>query len=293
MRGLDPAGNLQLSNYEVVIEPNQSWLRIDWQQIWEYRDLLGLLVRREFLWKYKQTILGPLWFVLQPLLKTIVFTVIFGRVAQISTDGLPPLLFYLCGLLGWTYLEQNLTTGGTIFTTNAYIFGKVYFPRLVMPLSLIVSNLFALGLQFISFLSFYFYFKFFTTTGAAFAMQPNAVLVPLLVIQVGALSLGVCLWMSSLTAKYRDLIHLLQFLIQLWMFATPIIFPLSKVKAEYRWIMNLNPMTAIVESFRYCLLGTGAVTPLTMLISIGLTLVICISGILMFQRTERTFIDTV
>lgn len=282
-----------LANYEVRIEPNQSWLRIDWRSIWEYRDLLKLLVRREFLWKYKQTVLGPLWFVVQPLLTTIVFTVIFGHVAHISTDGTPPVLFYLCGLLGWKYLEQNITNGGAIFTNNAGLFGKVYFPRLIMPLSLVTSNLFALALQFVTFLAFYFYFKIFTSTGASFGMNVNVLWLPLLIAQTALLSLGVTLWMSSMTAKYRDLIHLLAFITQLWMFATPVIYPLSNVPAKWKWIADLNPMTAIVEAFRFCLLGTGALSPLTLGLSIGMTLLIVLSGVLVFQRTERTFIDTV
>lgn len=289
----DSAHDASFSHYQVVIQPNQTWLRIDWHSIWEYRDLLKLLVRREFLWKYKQTVLGPLWFVVQPLLTTIVFTVIFGHVAHISTDGLPPLLFYLCGLLGWKYLEQNITNGGAIFTNNAYLFGKVYFPRLIMPLSLVTSNLFALALQFVTFLAFYFYFKFCTPAGATFGMNIHVLWLPLLIAQTALLSLGVTLWMSSMTAKYRDLIHLLAFITQLWMFATPVIYPLSNVPPRWKWIADLNPMTAIVEGFRACLLGISALNPATLSISIGMTLLIVLSGILAFQRTERTFIDTV
>jgi lipopolysaccharide transport system permease protein len=223
----------------------------------------------------------------------VVFTIVFGRIANISTNGLPPVLFYLCGLLSWNYVQQNLANGGTVFITNASMFGKVYFPRLVVPLAMIISNLFAFALQLVSFFGFFVYFKFFTPAATSFGLHHGAFFLPLLIAQTAALSLGVCLWMSSLTAKYRDLTHLLQFLIQLWMFATPVIYPLSNVPAKWKWLADLNPMSAIVEAFRLCLLGTGALDAHTVTLSVCITLAVLGTGVLMFQRTERTFIDTV
>jgi lipopolysaccharide transport system permease protein len=280
--------------HEIVIQPNQAWLRVDWALLWEYRDLLALLVHREFASKYKQTILGPAWFILQPLMTSLVFTVFFGNIAGVSTDGIPHVLFYLCNQLGWNYLQQNISAGGSIFTTNANLFGKVYFPRLVVPLSVVLSNLFACLLQLASFLIIYAGFYLFIPAAMKnLHLTPSAFLLPLLFLHTGALSLGVCLWMSSLTAKYRDLSQVMQLLVQLWMFASPVIYPLSKFPAKWRWVAEINPMTAILESFRLCLLGKGTITAGSLFISIAGTVVILLTGMLLFQRTERTFIDTV
>lgn len=288
-----PAAAMPLSPHETIIEPNQAWLRLDWSQLWEYRDLLALLIHREFASKYKQTILGPAWFILQPLMTSVVFTIFFGHVAKVPTDGITPVLFYLCNQLGWNYLQQNLLNGGSIFTTNAYLFGKVYFPRLVMPISVVLSNLFACVLQLISFLLISAAFMLFVPGTHGLVLTPGALLIPLLFLQTAALSLGVCLWMSSLTAKYRDLNQLLQFIVQLWMFASPVILPLSNFPARWRWLAELNPMTAILESFRLCLFGVGTLTEFSLTMSLSITLLLLITGMLLFQRTERTFIDTV
>jgi len=288
-----PMPAITLGTHETIIEPNQAWLRVNWAQLWEYRDLLGLLVHREFASKYKQTILGPAWFILQPLMTSLVFTIFFGRVAKVRTDGIPPVLFYLCGQLGWNYLQQNLATGGSIFTTNANLFGKVYFPRLVMPISVVLSNLFACVLQLISFLVIYLGFILLVPEARGLHLTVAALLLPLLYLAAGALSLGVCLWMSSLTAKYRDLTQVMQFIVQLCMFASPVMYPLSEYPAKWRWVAEINPMTAILESFRLCLFGIGTLTPVSLCISIGTTLVLLLTGMLVFQRTERTFIDTV
>jgi lipopolysaccharide transport system permease protein len=285
------ARTVTLGSHEIIIEPNQAWLRVDWAQLWEYRDLLMLLVHREFASKYKQTILGPAWFILQPLMTSVVFTIFFGHVAKVPTDGLPPVLFYLCGQLGWNYLQQNISTGGSIFTTNADLFGKVYFPRLVMPISVVLSNLFACVLQLCSFLVIYLGFKLLGASGLHLTVSVLAL--PLLFLATGALSLGVCLWMSSLTAKYRDLTQVLQLFVQLWMFASPVIYPLSTYPIKWRWVTYFNPMTAILEAFRLCLLGTGTLTTASLVVSIAGTLLLLVSGMLIFQRTERTFIDTV
>ena len=281
------------SCHEIVVEPNRGWLRIDWREMWEYRDLLVLLVRRDFLAKYKQTLLGPAWFIVQPLLTTVMFVIVFGRVAQIPTDGIPAPLFYLCGLLAWNYFAQNVAAGATTFTANAQLFGKVYFPRLIVPLATIVSNLFAFVLQLAPFAVVFGYYKFFTGEGANIPVDWRVLLVPLLLLQTSLFSLGVSLWMSASTAKYRDLVHLNAFIIQLWMFATPVIYPLSKIPARLEWLAWLNPMAAIVEAFRIVLLGRGTLSVGCLVTSIVATLAVTVSGIVIFQKMERTAVDRV
>lgn len=281
------------ANVEYIIEPNRSWFRIPWREIIQYRDLLFLLVRRDFVSQYKQTVLGPLWFVIRPLATTIVFTVIFGKVAKISTDGLPQMLFYLCGLLGWSYFSRCMGATSTTFISNASLFGKVYFPRLVVPLSLVVSNLIAFGIQLATFLFFWVYFACFTEGGSYVHMTWFVLLLPLLLLQSAAIGLGVGLWMSSLTAKYRDFVHVAGFMTQLWMYATPVVYPLSLVPERWRWACALNPLTGIVESFRYAFLGQGSVDGGYLVLSVITTVVLLVSGALVFSRTERTFIDTV
>ena len=296
MKAADPITAPSPLPHEILIQPNQSWLRLDGGQLWEYRDLLGLLIHREFASKYKQTILGPAWFILQPLMTAIVFTIFMGRVAKMPTDGIPSVLFYLCGQLSWNYLQQNLATGGAIFLTNATLFGKVYFPRLVVPISVVLSNLFACVLQLASFLLIYLgYVELIPGAGALHLhLSPGAILlVPLLYVATGALSLGVCLWMSSLTAKYRDLSQVLQLVVQFWMFASPVLYPLSNFPVKWRWVAEINPMTAILEAFRLCLFGKGTLTAESLAMSVAGTVVLLLTGILVFQRTERTFIDTV
>ncbi|MEA3188611.1 MAG: lipopolysaccharide transport system permease protein [Chthoniobacter sp.] len=278
-------------NFEIVIEPNRGWMRIDWRALWAYRDLLLLLVRREFLSKYKQTVLGPAWFVINPLLTTIVFTVVFGKVAHISTDGIPPVLFYLCGLLGWNYFSQVVTTGAATFQSHSALFSKVYFPRLTVPLSVAIATLCAFALQAVTFAGFYLYYKLCTPEAAGLAPGWRIVFLPLLVLQIGALSLGVTLWMSAATAKYRDLLQLNQFIMQLWMYATPIIYPVSKIPGKWLWLVWLNPMSTIIESFRICIFGQGTVNPMYVVGSVALTAAIFLSGIMFYQKTERTVAD--
>lgn len=281
------------SSSEVIIEPNQRWFRIPWRELMEYRDLLSLMISREFVAKYKQTILGPLWFVIQPLLTTLVFTVIFGKIARISTDKLPPLLFYLCGMLAWQYFAQCMQGTSTIFLANAGLFGKVYFPRLVVPLSVVIANLAAFAIQLMTFIAFWLYFKFFTPAGSLFALSPMLLALPALLVQTAAIGLGVGLWMSVLTAKYRDFVYVSTFLTQLWMYATPVVYPLSVVPEKWRWVSAINPMSGIVEAYRCAFLGTGTVNPLYLGISAGTTVLLLLTGLLAFSRTERTFIDTV
>jgi lipopolysaccharide transport system permease protein len=278
--------------FEIVLRPGTGWPSLELASLWRYRDLLSLLVWRDFVSKYKQTILGPLWFVIQPLCMTLVFTVIFGKVAGLSTDGLPPVLFYLCGQLGWNYFAQNFASNSATFVNNAGLFGKVYFPRLVVPLAALVSNFFAFAIQVATFVCFYIYFKY-GRGAVGFGMDWRVVLLPLLVLQTAVLSLGVGLVMSALTAKYRDLTHLNTLLIQVWMYATPVIYPLSEFPLEWRWVAALNPMTPIVESFRLLLLGVGTVEPLHIVSSMATSAVVTVGGLMLFNRIEKTFVDIV
>jgi lipopolysaccharide transport system permease protein len=281
------------SNYEIVIRPTRGWLRLNLAETWQYRDLLFLLVHRDFVAKYKQTILGPAWFVLQPLLTTVVFSIIFGGIAKIPTDGLPPMLFYLAGLLGWNYFAQTFQSSSSTLVANAGLFGKVYFPRLVVPLSAVISNLFAFALQLAMLLAFWIYFKLFTSAGGLFGFSAGIVWLPLVLLQIAALSLGVGLWLSALTAKYRDFTFLSGFIIQLWMYATPVIYPLSQIPEKWRWIAVLNPMTMPVEAIRIMFLGQGTVVGAYALLSLSISVLLLLSGILVFNKIEKTFVDTV
>jgi len=285
--------NNKYNSYEIIIKPNRSWFYIDWQGLLHYQDLLFLLVRRDFVARYKQTILGPLWFILQPLMTTVIFTVVFDRVAKISTDSLPPFLFYLCGLLIWDYFSRCITGTSTSFVSNANLFEKVYFPRIIVPLSNIISNLFAFAIQLATFLGFYFYFKFLTPAGID--IKPNIALfaLPLLLFQTACFALGVGLWISALTAKYRDFTFLMGFLTQLWLYATPVIYPVSAIPARWRFIFAINPMSSIVDLFRCAFFGTIPLSYKYLFISIFVTITILLSGVLIFNKVERTFVDTV
>ncbi|MEI6350320.1 MAG: ABC transporter permease [Verrucomicrobiota bacterium] len=280
------------AEYEIVLRADTSWLGLELKGIWHYRDLLQLLGCRDFASRYKQTVLGPLWFILQPLLMTVVFTVIFGHVAELPTDGLPPMLFYLCGQLGWNYFAANFNSNSATLVSNAGLFSKVYFPRLVVPLSSVISNLFAFFIQIATFACFYVSFK----TGTAsvdFGMRWQAIFLPLVLLQTAVLSLGVGLLMSSLTAKYRDLTHVSGLIIQVWMYATPVIFPLSKFPQKWQWVVALNPMTSIVEAFRFMLLGSGTVHSNHLICSVSITLLAFTAGLLAFGKVEKTFVDTI
>jgi len=281
------------ADYELIIRPTRGWLRLDLAGLWRYRDLLFLLVHRDFVARYKQTVLGPAWFILQPLIVTIVFTVVFGHVARIPTDGLPPMLFYLTGLLGWTYFAQTFqSTAGTLIA-NASLLGKVYFPRLVVPLSAVLSNFFAFTLQLATLIGVWLYFKIFTSAGAVLGLSLSIALLPLLIVQIAALSLGAGLWLAALTVKYRDFTHLTPLLIQIWMYATPVIYPLSAISAKWRWLAVLNPMTVPTEAIKRMFLGQGTVVGADVAVSIGLTVFLLLSGVLVFNRVEKTFVDAV
>jgi lipopolysaccharide transport system permease protein len=276
--------------WTTVIKPVSGWFEIHLSEIWKYRDLIMLFVRRDFVSVYKQTILGPLWFLIQPIFTTIVFTVIFGRVAKIPTDGLPQPLFYLSGIVGWNYFSNCLNKTSDTFVSYAHIFGKVWFPRLTVPISNVISNLITFAIQFALFLCFYAYFYL---KGAAIAVSPMIVLFPLLLLQMAALGLGFGIIVSSLTTKYRDLSQLVGFGVQLWMYATPIVYPASQIPAKYQWIIALNPMAPIIEAFRYAFLGVGTVYPWQMGLSAAITMLVLLSGIVLFSRIEKSFMDTV
>ncbi len=276
-----------------VIQPAQNWLAINWRELWEYRDLLLLLVRRDFVARYKQSVLGPAWFVIQPVIMTVFFTFIFGRVAKIASDGnVPHSLMYLCGLLGWNYFAQILQGTSTTFTSNAGIFQKIYFPRLVMPISVSISAIFTFIIQLGLFFVVFGYFKLFTDAGGTFNLSWQVVFVPLLIVHSAILALGVGLWMSSLTAKYRDLTHLNQFIIQIWLYLT-IIVPVSSVPEAYRTLFQFNPMVPVIELYRMAFLGHGTFDPTLYGFSIAISLLLFFTGLLLFQRTGRTFVDSV
>jgi lipopolysaccharide transport system permease protein len=280
-------------DYELVIQPTRGWFTLNLAEIWRYRDLLMLLVHRDFVAKYKQTILGPAWFILQPLLTTVVFSVVFGQIAKVPTDGLPPILFYLVGLLGWNYFAQIFQSVSGTLVNNAGIFGKVYFPRLVIPLSAVISNLFAFALQLATAVAIWIYFKLFTSASGLFGFSAGIIWFPLVLLQITALSLGVGFWLSALTAKYRDFTFLSGFILQIWMYATPVIYPLSQIPEKWRWIAVLNPMAMPVETIRLMFLGQGTIITAYLALSVGVTVLLLLSGVLFFNKIEKTFIDTV
>lgn len=282
-----------LKEWDLVIEPQTSLFELNLKDVWRYRDLLWLLVKRDFVSFYKQTILGPLWFFIQPLFTTIIFTFIFGNLAGLSTDGLPQPLFYMAGITAWNYFADCLTKTSTVFRDNANIFGKVYFPRLIMPLSIVVSNLVRFGVQMLLFFVMIGYYLLQNEMGRLF--QPNIyiLLFPVLILLMALLGLGLGLIITALTTKYRDLAFLITFGVQLMMYATTVIYPLSAAPAKYKWLIELNPMTGIIEAFRFGFLGQGEFTINTFGYSVIFTLISLVLGVIIFNKTEKTFVDTV
>lgn len=278
--------------WTTVIRPKTSLLHIDFRELWQYRDLYRMLVKRDIVVWYKQTILGPLWFFIQPILTTIMFMVVFGGIAKIGTDGIPQPLFYLAGICLWNYFAESLNQTSNTFIQNSALFGKVYFPRLVVPLATVTSNLVRLGIQLLLFVFVYLYFAFFTEA----IVSPNLYigLVPLLILLLSGLALGFGVLFSSLTTKYRDLTFLLSFIVQLWMYATPVIYPLSTIEnPTLKTLMLLNPMTAILETFKFGVLGVGAFRVEYLAYSAGFTVFIMALGVIIFNKVQRTFMDTV
>lgn len=277
--------------YSTLIEPKTSLLSVDFKEIWRYRDLFSMFVKRDIITQYKQTILGPAWFFIQPLLTMVMYMIVFGGIAGISTDGLPQALFYLAGILCWQYFADCLNKTSSTFTTNQNIFGKVYFPRLIVPLATVSSNLVRLFIQLFLFLVVYVYYLI---VGVDVAPNWYALLFPVLVLMLAGLALGFGIIISSMTTKYRDLTILFTFVVQLWMYATPIIYPLSTITNEtVRTVMLLNPITSIVETFKYGALGIGSFSWGALGYSFGFMVVLLAVGIVVFNKVQRSFMDTV
>lgn len=285
--------NTTTQDWDLILEDKRNLFDLKLKDVWDYRDLLVLFVKRDFVTFYKQTILGPLWFFIQPIFTTIVFTFVFGNLAGISTDGLPQPLFYLAGITAWSYFSDCITKSSAVFNSNASIFGKVYFPRLIMPLSIVISNLIRFGVQFMLFV---FYMVYYAYKGADFGLTYAVLLFPYIIFVMALLGMGLGLIVSAMTTKYKDLTFLISFGVQLLMYATPIIYPMSVAKekfAEYVYLLELNPMTNLIEAFRYGFLGSGQFSLGGLLYSSVVTFVIFVLGIIIFNKTEKNFIDTI
>ena len=281
---------LQDENWDMIIEPQRGLLELRLGELWRYKDLVMLFVRRDFVSAYKQTILGPLWYLIQPVLTTLMFTVIFGQIASLPTDGLPQFLFYMSGTVIWAYFADCLNKTSNTFVQNSNLFGKVYFPRLVVPISILISNMITFLIQLALFVAFV---LFFMLSGSA--IQPNVWIffLPVLMLMMAGLGMGFGIIISSLTTKYRDLRFLVTFGVQLLMYATPVIYPVSSVPERFRPLILANPVTPIVETFRYAFLGAGTVDLGHLLYSFIFILVVVVLGIVIFKRVEQTFMDTV
>lgn len=280
-------------DWDLIIKGRTSLFDVRFKDLWHYRDLLILFVKRDFVSFYKQTVLGPLWFFIQPIFTTIVFSFVFGKLAGIGTDGIPQYLFFLSGITAWAYFSDCLTKTSTVFRDNVNIFGKVYFPRLIMPLSIIVSNLVRFGVQLLLLLFMMGYFYFNPIEGTSFSFSYAIFFFPFIVILMALLGLGIGLIITAITTKYKDLTFLVTFGVQLMMYATTVIYPLSEVPVEYKKIIELNPMTGIIEAFRFAFLGKGEFTLWSIGYSIIITLVLLTLGILIFNKTEKNFVDTI
>ncbi len=277
--------------YTTIIKPKNRLFDVDFKEIWQYRDLLSMFVKRDIVTQYKQTILGPTWYFIQPALTTVMYMVVFGGIAKISTDGLPQPLFYLAGIVLWQYFSDCLNKTSATFTTNQHIFGKVYFPRIIAPLATVTSNLLRMGIQFLLFVLVYLYY---VIVGVSVAPNLYALLIPILILMLAGLSLGFGIIISSMTTKYRDLTILFTFVVQLWMYATPVIYPMSTIKNEtLRTLMALNPLTSIFEAFKYGTMGVGTFSWLQLGYSFGFMVLLLGLGVLVFNKVQRSFMDTV
>ena len=278
-------------DWTLIIRPHEKLWKLNLKEVWAYRDLVELFVKRNIVVQYKQTILGPLWYLIQPILTVIMNMVVFGGIAHMSTDGVPQALFYMAGNVCWFYFSDCLNQTSSTFVTNQAMFGKVYFPRMVVPISTVISNLLRFGIQVLLFVAFYLYFWI---SGADVALTWAILLMPLLILMLAGLGLGFGILVSSLTTKYRDLTILFTFIVQLWMYATPIVYPMSMVNNEtLRTIIMLNPMTAVVESFKYATLGQGYFSWGALGYSFAFMSVLLLWGTVVFNKVQRSFMDTV
>lgn len=272
------------------IKSQDSLFSINFKELWHYRDLLLMLLKRDFITFYKQTILGPIWFFVQPILTSLIYVVLFGQVAKLSTDGLPQLAFYLSGITIWNYFSDSLSKTSSVFQTNASIFGKVYFPRLIMPLSIVFSGLLKFAIQFGLFIVIVLYYTFVQES-----IQPNVwvLATPFLILLMAAFALGLGMIFSAMTTKYKDLTFLLTFGIQLYMYATPVVYPVSAMPEKYKWLVEINPLTGIFECFRYGYLGAGNFQPMSLVFSTVFIAILLIMGTVIFNKVEKSFMDTV
>lgn len=282
-----------MEKWDFYIHPHSSVFSLNLSEVWHYRDLLRMYVKRDIVTYYKQTVLGPLWFFIQPAITTMMFMFVFGGIAGISTDGVPQPLFYMAGLLCWNYFSDCLTRCSNTFTANQGVFGKVYFPRLVVPLSITISSMVKMGVQAVLFILIYIYFL---CVGGECDINAYALLLPLLVLMLAGLGLGFGMLITSVTTKYRDLKFLISFGIQLWMYATPVIYPLStlaKNHPDYVWVLQANPLTSIIETFKYAFLGNGMFSWSGLAYSFIFTICVLLTGTIVFNKVERNFIDVV
>lgn len=281
---------MQEENWDIEITPQRKWHELNLKEVFKYKDLIILFVKRSFTAQYKQTILGPLWFIINPLLSSFISTIIFGNIAGIYSDGVPYFLFYLVGYTLWNYFSKCVAQTSATFTDNAAIMGKVYFPRLTMPISSVIFA--ALNMLVIFALSVA-AMIYYALRGYAFTVNMAAFTVPLLMMQTAVLGLGVGIIVSSLTTKYRDLTILVEFGLQLWMYLTPVVYPMSEVKGVLRNLILLNPMSAVVQNYKYALMGSGTFLISEWILSIVVTILLFLTGVLLFNKVERTFTDTV
>ncbi len=277
-------------NWTTIITPKNSFFRLNLKELWQYRDLITSFVKRDFTATYKQTILGPLWFFIQPIFTTIMFLIVFGNIAKIPTDGVPQVLFYMNGIILWNYFSKCLVSTSNTFVSNAGIFKKVYFSRLTMPISNVISALVQFAIQFILFIIILIAYKI---HGADFKLSFAVFAVPLFVLQMAVLGLGIGLIITSLTTKYRDLTYLIGFAVQLWMYATPIVYPLSMVPEKWRSVYVLNPVVPILEGFKHAFFSTGMPSVIEYGVSVGTTIFLLFAGIFVFNFVEKNFVDTV
>jgi lipopolysaccharide transport system permease protein len=285
-----PQTPIPAGHWTTVITPHGSVFHVPWRELWEYRDLIYRFVHRDFVSRYKQTVLGSLWYVLQPLFTSLMFTLVFNKIAKISTGEIPPILFFLAGTVCWSYFQSCVTQTASTFTANAGIFDKVYFPRLAVPVSQLISNLIGFAMQMALFIAIYIYYL---TQGAGIEMGWRIVVLPVLLLQMAALGLGVGCLVSGLTTRFRDLQIMLGFFMQLWMYASCVAYPLSSVPENLRWIFSLNPMVFIIEAFRFAFMGQGTVYLWQICASMVVSLVVVFLGLALFNKMERTCVDMI